>query len=97
MRTIIYKYKIPNAIIPTQISFELPKEAKFLSCKADNNDIVLWFEIDLDNSENLPKVKRTFYNVWTGHEFHKSSTDKYLGTVEVNVGLVYHLYEKITV
>jgi hypothetical protein len=85
MKTI---WKFPLAGGQQKHRISMPKGAKVLTAQLQNNDITLWAEVN-DNKE---KETRVFEVYGTGHEMNEYDLD-YIGTVQDNSGLVWHVYE----
>ena len=84
----IWKYSIPFGNLSAM--FALPDGAKVLHVAAQQNDIVLWAEVDSD----APKQLREFVVTGTGYELPAGRLT-YLGTAQLVIAnLVFHVFEK---
>lgn len=83
----IYKYKVP---IEIAIIIKMPKDAKILTLKLQNDKPYIWVEFDAENENNLEE--RTFFIAMTGQEF--GCYMKYIDTFFQNE-IVCHLYERV--
>lgn len=54
----------------------IEKGAKFLACREQNGELVLWYLCD----EDAPKVERHCYIIGTGHIINMPNNVTYLGT-----------------
>lgn len=87
----IWKYKLTPAGV-----LRIPEGAQFLHIQAQGDDICLWFLVD------TTKIceDRSFKIIGTGwpiEELAEESSEslKYVGTVHLVSGLVFHLFEKL--
>ncbi len=79
------------AVVDTQ-EIEVPKGARLLTAREQNNQPCVWFMCDPD----APKTKRTIYICGTGHEAPDWHETNYLGTaITHGGGLVWHIFEKL--
>lgn len=83
----IYKYSVP---ITDEFELALPLGAHILAFQNQDNEPVIWA---LVNSEN-EMVKRKFAIRGTGNPIESSTADDvYIGTIQTQMGLVWHLFE----
>ena len=87
MRT-IWKYELGPIT-----TIELPVGAKILNVRAQNGKVMLWAEVETDESRG--REARKFVAYGTGHQLPDDmSSHKYIGTVVGVVGdMVFHIYE----
>lgn len=90
----IYKYNLgrpcdcPQSARVVATSGEYVK--KFLTVQLQDNNAVLWAEVDKDSSGD---DYFTVIPVWTGFEEPLDKNAEYIGTIqEPQTGLVYHYY-----
>lgn len=69
---------------------ELPWCSNIIHIGTQGNDVCIWYECDT----NQPKEKVTIYCYGTGHKM-RTGDQRYIGTVFVLEGLVFHFYQKI--
>lgn len=81
----IYKYPLHTLsnVIETHVG------AKVLGCAMQDDEIVVWLEVDIDAG----LVNREFRIVPTGVEYDPYRMNNYVGTVQ-NRGLVWHIFDK---
>lgn len=80
----IFKYHITkenNGLI------EMPEGSNVVSCQLQNGIITIWAIVD----ESKPLVKRQFDVYGTGWDVDARNT--FIGTVQDNDGLVWHIFE----
>jgi len=83
MRT-IWKF----AIFPKAFTLPLPVGATFLDVQTQADGPVMWFEIPRDEAD---LEARHFQVFGTGHEIAADFNGKYLGTFQLNMGmLIFH-------
>ena len=85
----IWKYTIS----PKE-SLAMPKGAEVLTVQTQNGDICLWALVDPQN-----KLEERYFEVYgTGHDIYcdMGIERKYIGTVQLNNGLVFHVFERIS-
>ena len=87
MQNVIYKYKIESMVE----TLSIPQGAEFLSCQIKDNEICMWFLVDVENKNNF--VIRTFRTLFTGEPFHPRINWEYIATVQNPYGVVYHVFE----
>lgn len=80
----IWKYEIP---FTGDFALEIPDDCTFLSVQLQNGKPMMWLQVDTSN-ETVP-MKFCAYG--TGWEMPEEPGD-YLGTYQLNNGLVFHLY-----
>ncbi len=86
MNQVIYKFPLlpsSNGVI------EMPMNAVVLTVQMQGNVPTLWASCH----PTAPKEMRSFFIVGTGHIFEPSHNARYIGTVQMNNGLVWHIYE----
>ena len=72
----------------TGLALELPVTSEFRHAGQQEDNIYLWFEIET----TLPKVVKFFRAYPTGIEIDLNYKT-FLATVQMNNGLVFHIYE----
>lgn len=81
----IYKYVLPiGDIVPVT----MPEHAVLLSVAEQNGALCLWAEVDPSNRE----VTREIRLRGTGHPL--GDEGRYVGTVAMTYGLVWHVYDQ---
>ena len=84
----IYKYPVPL----DEFELELPRGAKILTFQSQNNNPTIWALVDPLNKLE----KRKFVIRGTGHPImSNTNNDVYIGTIQTEMGLVWHLFEKV--
>jgi hypothetical protein len=81
----IHKYHL-NGGSP-QIS--LPTGAKLLHVGEQSDSIVIWAKVNTENETE----ERNFVVYGTGHQIDPNEAIKYIGTVQLSYGLVFHVFE----
>lgn len=85
----IYKYVLNLTTFQT---VEIPRNATFISCQLQNDNITLWYLVTV---ENKPDTK-TIMIYGTGNIIHENtSLLDHLGTIQQG-GFVWHVFEKTT-
>jgi len=85
----IWKYKLD----PEKEFIQMPKFAKILAVREQNDDICIWVEIP--DSEEIVLEKRYFHVFGTGHRIEEVNL-VYYGTVQLAGGrLIFHVYEEL--
>ncbi len=88
----IYKYLIP--IQGENISITLPRHANYLDIQSQGENICMWCEVDEDEIET---ETRTFKIFGTGHLINDYNNDLlYIKTVQMPSGLVWHVFEVVS-
>lgn len=83
----IFKYQLPiGAAVPV---LRMPSGGRVLTVQLQHGVITLWAEVEPE----APRVSRTFRIVGTGQAFDPTGLD-YVGTVQAESGLVWHVYEE---
>jgi hypothetical protein len=91
MRT-IYKYPL----FPAQLQIEMPKGARILTAREQDDTICVWAEVDTEQ----PSETRVLEVFGTGHLMREEMgvSREYIGTAFLEGGsLVFHVYEYIGV
>lgn len=83
MRT-IYKYPVP---IDDTVVIRMPEFARPLAVAEQRGSLCLWAEVDVERE----MVGHTFHVRGTGHPM-QGNEGKYLGTVVMSYGLVWHMF-----
>ena len=83
MAKTIYKY---NLSVFADNDFDMPKGTTPLHVDNQQDHLCLWAEVDTD----LPKQRRSFVIVGTGHEIPPDA--QYVGTAQVDP-FVWHVFE----
>lgn len=81
----IYKYRINTS----ESSVDLPEGAEILSVGEQDNRVYLWARVDTDK----PLVPRRIYVIGTGFSLDLGTEPRYVGTVHMPTGFVWHIYE----
>lgn len=91
MSKVIYKYEVLGGAGYTM----LPKSAVILHVGEQDGLIFLWAEVD--DSDITPTVEHSIGIVPTGVRMHQTQnrTYKFLGTVQMKSGLVFHIYDAL--
>lgn len=86
----IFKYALK---INYQNIIEMPIGAKCLCVKLQNDEPMIWAIVN----ESSEKEEHFFEFLATGQQFENdcSSRREYIGTIQLNNGLVFHLFEII--
>lgn len=83
----IYKYPIER----NSESLSMPKGARILSCQIQNGTPTIWALVDPDESPELRMIE--VYG--TGHSINAGASQMvFIGTVQMNNGLVFHIFER---
>ena len=86
-------YKYPLALTDTQ-SIVLPEGAEVLHVGMQDDGLMLWALVDADRTG----VHRTFQVAGTGHSVSlPGGRLVYIGTVLAPLGLVWHVFERVSV
>lgn len=97
MNDTIYKYVLGNRNWGDTIkSIDVPIGSKFLSAKAQGEDICLWYAV---NSEEKEMRSDRWYQIGTGHHYNPIVFDINKATfvdtiVNDDMGLVWHIFVK---
>ncbi len=84
---VIWKQQL---VLAHKQDFEAPEGAVILSVGAQGGALVLWYECD----PTRPLVPRHLLIVGTGNEYEVSGgTLSYLGTVQLHLSFVAHIFE----
>lgn len=83
----IWKESIP---ITDSFGIALPKDAKTLSVQPQGGQVCIWFLCDPQNV----KLLRQFRIFGTGHPIEELEGFRFVGTFQLPVGLVFHLFER---
>ena len=81
---VIWKYKLSGTG-----KLEIPKAAEILSVHEQHDDIYIWALVESDNTVEF----RHFSVIGTGWEITHDAK-KFIGTVHLKSGLVFHVFEK---
>ena len=73
-------------------SFEMPRDAEILCVGLQDECINIWAEVVPERHRQM----RHFEIRGTGHSIDPSMEKKYLGTVFLKNGLVFHVFERIS-
>lgn len=85
----IWKYEIVNKSIQ---QIELPENAQVLTVQLQDGFPCIWALVD----SSKPLKTREFHLYGTGQPIKECDTLKYVGTFQmIDMGLVFHLFEKI--
>jgi hypothetical protein len=68
----------------------IPLDAKILSVGSQGDQVVLWAEVETDNQ----MTTRKFRGFGTGHEIASDLNLSFIGTVQFQNGMVFHIYEE---
>jgi hypothetical protein len=92
MRT-IFKYPLTNVDFDdgTEFGINLPEGATIISCQLQQGKPTLWAEVDTD----LGQEARRFIIYSTGSSSVKDEPVIYVGTVLMDSGSVWHIYELV--
>lgn len=86
----IFKHNIPLRKV---VILNLPQSSKILSVGVQDGEIFIWNEF---NDGDDKTTKFIFYPECTGWKFDLSEKSVFLGTVQPQEGLVFHVYyEKV--
>lgn len=69
---------------------KLPRDSQILKIDEQHCNLCIWYCFNQAVAED--RVERTFKIYGTGHDIN--AADKYLGTVVMNNGLVWHVFEE---
>ncbi len=86
---IIHKYKILAS--GRSVFLDLPKNFEIISAKIKGKDIFVWAVID----EKEPIIKQEFMVIGTGWPFEDRMKFKFIDTVILEYGLVFHIFVRI--
>ena len=89
---VIHKQTIPKSILNGSKSLKIPIDAKILDIQLQYGDIVVWYEFEVMNKEQL--VERRIACVGTGIVFDTEYEHKYISTIQIEY-LVYHFYVEV--
>ena len=84
----MHMYKYVLAPIPGTEEITAPVGAEFLSCGAQDDQLVVWARVDPD----AELFKFLFHLSWTGWECPLS---RFLGSVQTKDSLVWHIFVEI--
>jgi hypothetical protein len=80
----IYKYKIED-----QETAMMPRDAKLLHVGFQHSHVTVWALVDPE----APLVERQMAVFGTGWEISEKDAERYVGTVQVPYGLVWHVFD----
>ena len=84
----VFKYYIP--LINETFHLDLPTGSTILSAHTQDTAVFVYAQVPVD----VTGTKRfSLLAMFTGVPFYISSNDRFIGTVESSLGLVYHVYE----
>jgi len=88
---VIWKFPIP--LQAEDIIVSMPKDSQILHLAIDPKfyDICIW--VKLDPNDDIPKENRRFTWIATGQRTESENLEKYIGTMVLKLGLVFHLFE----
>lgn len=86
----IFKYEIP--LQEETIEIQVPCNAILCDIEAKGNKIYMWLEVELGDAEKTMYIKI----FGTGEKILNASDYKFLKTVHMDNGLVWHVFELIT-
>lgn len=82
----IYKYKMkPNTTL------ELPRGAKVLTARVQDEEVFLWAKVNPDEKE---LETRMFLGFGTGHDIDDELRLDFIDTVFFQNGMVFHIFEQ---
>lgn len=85
----IHKYPVP---VEDTVVIKMPKFAQPLAVAEQRGTLCLWAEVDVDSTDKMVEmVDHTFHVRGTGHPM-QGNEGKYLGTVVMSYGLVWHVF-----
>jgi hypothetical protein len=84
----VFKYEIN----PLNAQTILPKHAEILTVAFQRQNLFMWCLVDTD----YPVEAREFHVFGTGHEIQQGVNYSYIGTGFMDIGLVFHVFEKVT-
>lgn len=91
----IYKYKIE---IQDWFQLEIPKGSQFLTAQLQRDELQAWFLVNCDNEQDFEDGKSRerfmFYIFGTGHPFDERPGLRYVETIQLTNGLVFHIFLK---
>jgi len=84
----IYKYElVPNKTCHTYV--EMPTIRKPISVGEQDNRLIVWAEVD---EHDKAFMSAYFYVIPTGFKELPNADIKFIGTVQMSSGLVFHIY-----
>jgi hypothetical protein len=81
----IWKYEFKGG----SMMWEMPRSAEILAVQYQREVLCLWARVD----PNKPTESRWFQVYGTGHEIESGPALRYVGTVQQNSLLVWHVFE----
>lgn len=85
-------WKYPVYLNVNQFDLLMPQGAQVVSFQIQNERPVIWAIVD---SDKLQDDLRRFYVVATGFEIPDEKLMRFIGTVQVNSGEAWHLFEPL--
>jgi hypothetical protein len=93
MRKSVWKY--PFDVIKNPNTFNMPRNAKILCIKVQNNIPTIWALVDsIVDGQIVEFENRTFDIYGTGWNFHEETIKSYIGTF-FDGSMVFHVFELI--